>query len=247
MLLFSPSVGPWPRLTFFKHSQSLLYHTLCQDFSIWGKKKKSPSPPKPCGLVSCPAGLLFPRILFPSSKWPDRPRTNLWLTLNSQCTISKSEQTPSKRERKRKRKKKLFPDLGARSEWSPTLIPDRDVMRPWPWLWLFSRLEPWTVGSRPEFLSGPVSKARPWMDSFVAPDPLCFLESKAAPGEGASRDLLDYIRLGWAPQSYGCSQSGPCHVQGCQQGWQPVPGQERVQNTSAWLEALKIITFPLFI
>lgn len=67
-----------------------------------GVEKKSPSPPKPCGLVSCPAGLLFPRILFPSSKWLDRPRTNLWLTLNSQCTISKSEQTSSNSERKRK-------------------------------------------------------------------------------------------------------------------------------------------------
>ena len=34
------------------------------------------------------------------------------------------------------------------------------------------------------------------MDSFVAPDPLCFLESKAAEFEGASHDLVDYIRLG---------------------------------------------------
>lgn len=117
MLFFSPFVRPRPLLSFFEHSQSLLYHALCQDFSIWGQGKKNPNPPKPCGLVSCPAGLLFPRILFPSSKWLDRPRTNLWLTLNSQCTVSKSEQTPSNRERKRKRKKKnYFPDLEANSE-----------------------------------------------------------------------------------------------------------------------------------
>lgn len=74
-------------------------------------RKKSTSPPKPCGSVSFPAGQLFLGILFPSSKWCDRPRTNLWLTLNSQCTFSKSEQTPSDSKRK-----KLFSCLEANSE-----------------------------------------------------------------------------------------------------------------------------------
>ena len=56
------------------------------------------------------------------------------------------------------------------------------------------------MGSGPEFLSESVLKEKPWMDSFVAPDPLCFLESKAAEFEGASHDLIDYIRLGVEPQ-----------------------------------------------
>ena len=77
------------------------------------------------------------------------------------------------------------------------------------------------------------------MDSFVAPDPLCFLESKAAEFEGASHDLVDYIRLGleppfWQPSEW--SLPGP----GCQEGWQPVPGQEKVQNTSAWQGDVKM-------
>lgn len=76
------------------------------------------------------------------------------------------------------------------------------------------------------------------MDSFVAPDPLCFLESKAAEFEGASHDLVDYIRLGVEAQFW--EQSGPCRVPGCQEGWQPVPGQEKVQNTSAWQGDVKI-------
>ena len=50
------------------------------------------------------------------------------------------------------------------------------------------------------------------MDSFVAPDRLCFLESKAAEFEGASHDLVDYIRLGveppfWQPSEW--SLPGP--------------------------------------
>lgn len=56
------------------------------------------------------------------------------------------------------------------------------------------------MGSGPEFLSESVLKEKPWMDSFVAPDPLCFLESKAAEFEGASHDLVDYLRLGVEPQ-----------------------------------------------
>ena len=50
------------------------------------------------------------------------------------------------------------------------------------------------------------------MDSFVAPDRLWFLESKAAEFEGASHDLVDYIRLGveppfWQPSEW--SLPGP--------------------------------------
>lgn len=44
---------------------------------------KSPKPTKTLWLGFLSSWLALPRILFPSSKWLDRPRTNLWLTLNS--------------------------------------------------------------------------------------------------------------------------------------------------------------------
>lgn len=147
----------------FSNTLNLYYTMAHARIFPFGGRKKSPNPPKPCGLVSCPAGLLFPRILFPSSKWLDRQRTNLWLTLNSQRTISKSEQTSSNRERK----KNYFPDLEASSEWSPTLIPDGDVLRLR--LWLSSRVEPRTVDSRPQFLSESVSKEKPRMGLLCSP------------------------------------------------------------------------------
>lgn len=40
-------------------------------------------------------------------------------------------------------------------------------------------------------------------------DPLFFLESKAAAFEGASHDLVDYLRLGLELHSYRNSQSSP--------------------------------------
>lgn len=89
------------------------------------------------------------------------------------------------------------------------------------------------MGSGPEFLSESVLKEKPRMDSFVAPDPLCFLESEAAEFEGASHDLFDYLRLGVEPQFWG-QPEWPCRVPGGQEGRQPVPGREKVRSTSAW-------------
>lgn len=48
------------------------------------------------------------------------------------------------------------------------------------------------------------------MEGLVCdPDPLFFLESKAAAFEGASHDVVYYLRLGLERHSYGGSQSGP--------------------------------------
>lgn len=66
--------------------------------------EKSPKPTKTLWLGFLSSWLALPRILFPSSKWLDRLRTNLWLTLHSQCTFSKSEQTASNSEKQRERK-----------------------------------------------------------------------------------------------------------------------------------------------
>lgn len=68
------------------------------------------------------------------------------------------------------------------------------------------------------------------MDSFLAPD-LCFLESKAAAFEGASHNLIDYIRLGPEPFHYGGNQSGPEVFPGDQQGHQPMPGSKKDAET----------------
>lgn len=89
-------------------------------------------------------------------------------------------------------------------------------------------------GCTPGFLSESVSEEKPWMDSFVA-QILSSLESKAAAVEGASHDLVGY--LSWPElHSYGSSQNCPCRVP----GRQPVPGPEKMQNTSAWQRALKL-------
>lgn len=74
------------------------------------------------------------------------------------------------------------------------------------------------------------------MDGLLCgPDPLCSLESKAAAVEGASHDLVDYLKR---PElhSYGSSQNCPRRVP----GRQPVPGPEKMQNSSAWQWALKL-------
>lgn len=45
--------------------------------------EKSPKPTKTLWLHFLSSWLAPPKILFPSSKQLDRPRTNLWLTLKS--------------------------------------------------------------------------------------------------------------------------------------------------------------------
>lgn len=110
---------------------------------------KSPKPTKTLWLGFLSSWLALPRILFPSSKWLDRPRTNLWLTLNSQCTISKSEQTPRKSEKKRE--KTLFSRLRSQFRAKPMSDSRRGCMWLWLWPWRGSRVEPCAVAARQDF------------------------------------------------------------------------------------------------
>lgn len=79
------------------------------------------------------------------------------------------------------------------------------------------------------------------MDGLLCgPDPLCSLESKAAAAEGASHDLVDYLR--WPElHSHGSSGNCPCRVP----GHQPVPrSREDAEHLSLAVGFKACQTFP---
>lgn len=173
-----------------------LYYTMpcARIFPSGGREKKPQTHQNPVAWFPVQLACSFPGFYsHHQSGLTDREQTSGSPWTHGVPFPSQNKHQVTGREKEKGKKKIYFPDLEANSEWSPTLIPDSDVVR----LWLSSRVEPWTVGSGPEFLSESVLKEKPCVDGL-----LCSPRSSLFPGIESSRIWGSLPRSRWLHQTW---------------------------------------------